>query len=297
MWRDVVSVKRLFKDMQCSLKADLGKMRCEISGANREAAGACSGLAANMKQATRLDEVNHLQTEREYIDLKNQIQSMRMQYDTAKDDVVQRDLRIQQMIVDLKGLEDRCMQAENQASQSQRLNDEIDRLHNALRDIAHAVVHDAESSGDPEQVQHLHLSQASMLPPRSPKRSSVRTSQAFAEGTISAVQAALHKYQLMIHDLQVKFQSSTEALGMTKKQLESSDHAREILTNKITEVTEKLDATNFQVSELFKERDNLQKNFDNMRNDRMAIEKARSDLNSLVSNMVSNQVFLWEFNI
>lgn len=204
MWRDVVSVKRNFKDMQQSMKTDLGKMRCEIAGVNREVAGACSGVSVNIKHATRMDEAHHIQAERDYIDLKSQISSMKIQYETAKNDVTQREQRIQQLILDLKGMEDRCLQAENQATQGQRLNDEIDRLHNSLRDIAHAVVQDAEASGDPEATaQHMHLSQASMLPPRSPKRSSVRTSQAFAEGTISAVQAALHKYQLLIHDLHV----------------------------------------------------------------------------------------------
>lgn len=204
MWRDVVTVKRLFREVQSATKADLGKLRCEIAGANREVAGACSGVSVNIKHATKLDEAHQIQAERDYHDIKNQYTALRMQFESAKDDIMQRENKIQQLMMDLKGLEDRCMQAENLASQTQRLNDEIDRLHNALRDIAHAVVQDAESSGDVEQLtQHMHLSQASMLPPRSPKRSATRTSQAFAEGTISAVQAALHKYQLLIHDLQV----------------------------------------------------------------------------------------------
>lgn len=42
---------------------------------------------------------------------------------------------------------------------------------------------------------------------RSPKRGGPgSTRPAFAEGTISAVQAALHKYQLLIHELQVNIQ-------------------------------------------------------------------------------------------
>lgn len=114
-------------------------------------------------------------------------------------------------------LEDRCSQAENQALQVNRLADEIERLNAALRDIAHVVVQDADVNVDVDvataAVQHLHLSQSAAglngssggggLAPRSPKRGGVRTSQAFAEGTISAVQASLHKYQLLLHDLQV----------------------------------------------------------------------------------------------
>lgn len=103
-------------------------------------------------------------------------------------------------------LEDRCGQAENQALQVNRLADEIERLNAALRDIAHVVVQDADVSVDADATaaaaQHLHLTGASGggcaggsggsmvggVPPRSPKRGGVRTSQAFAEGTISAVQ-------------------------------------------------------------------------------------------------------------
>ncbi len=33
MWRDVVNVKRLLREMQSTTKADLGKIRCEIAGA------------------------------------------------------------------------------------------------------------------------------------------------------------------------------------------------------------------------------------------------------------------------
>lgn len=179
-------------------------------------------------------------------------------------------------------LEDRCIQAENQCSQNQRLNDEIERLNAALRDIAHAVVQDADS-GDAETAQHLHLSQTPGGPPRSPKRGTLRTSQAFAEGTISAVQAALHKYQLSIHDLQVKLQSNNESLIMTKKQLETSENARDNVTAKLNELTERLDMTNYQLIELTKERDSLQKTLDDIRSDKHSAERGKAELNSIVS--------------
>lgn len=58
MWRDVVSVKRLFKDMQTAIKSDMGKMRCEITGVHREVTGACSGVSLNLKHAFKM-EVSH----------------------------------------------------------------------------------------------------------------------------------------------------------------------------------------------------------------------------------------------
>lgn len=206
MWRDVVSVKRLFRDMQISVKSEMGRMRNDISGANREVASACGGVSASIRNAIRAEEAREVQSDRVSIDLRTQIANLKAQYEDSRHEIAQREQRLQDLMNEMKNIEDRCIQAENQASQMNRLNDEIERLNVALRDIAHVVVQDAETSGDGETaVEHLHLSQASIVPPRSPKRGGVRTSQAFAEGTISAVQAALHKYQLMLHDLQVYY--------------------------------------------------------------------------------------------
>jgi rootletin len=169
------------------------------------------------------------------------------------------------------------------------LNDEIERLNGALRDIGYAVLQDAESTADTEMaLQHLHLSQGTIAPPRSPKRLHARTSQALAEGTISAVQAALHKYQLLIHDLQVKLQANNDNLTMTKKQLDQCDHTREILSVKVSELTETLDASNHKLNDVFKERDSLQKTLDNVRNEKLTIERAKLELSSLCDNLTSD---------
>lgn len=287
MWRDVVSVKRLFKDMQTAIKSDMGKMRCEITGVHREVTGACSGVSVNLKHAFKIEEAHTQQAERETMDIKQQVHSFKVQFESAKNEINQKEQRMQQMLMDLKSLEERCMQAENQASQAQRFNDEIERLSSALRDIAHAVVEDAECSEPETSAQHLHLSQG-IIPPRSPKRVPIRTSQAFAEGTISAVQAALHKYQLLIHDLQVKLQSNSEALHVTKKQLDSSEHSRDLLTTKCTEITDKLDVTNYQLSEILKERDSLHKNLESARNDNHTLERNKSEINAIVDNLNSD---------
>jgi rootletin len=55
MWKDVVAVKRLFKEMTTTTKMELGKMRCEIAGTNREVAGACSGVSVNIRNASKMD--------------------------------------------------------------------------------------------------------------------------------------------------------------------------------------------------------------------------------------------------
>lgn len=89
-----------------------------------------------------------------------------------------------------------------------RMQEELELLQSALRDIAHAVIQDAETreSETVNPTTHVHLTPSMPIPPKSPKRGLPRTasSPAFAESTISAVQAALHKYQLQIHECQVK---------------------------------------------------------------------------------------------
>lgn len=55
MWKEVVAVKRVFKEMSSATKMELGKIRCEISGTTREVSGACSGVSANMKNASKID--------------------------------------------------------------------------------------------------------------------------------------------------------------------------------------------------------------------------------------------------
>lgn len=87
-----------------------------------------------------------------------------------------------------------------------RMQEDIEVLESALRDIAHAVIQDAESrDADPKQASsHIHLSPSGLIQQRSPKRSTrSSTIPAFAESTISAVRAALQKYQLTIRELQV----------------------------------------------------------------------------------------------
>ncbi|XP_055529661.1 rootletin isoform X2 [Wyeomyia smithii] len=294
MWREVVNMKRMFKEMTSTTKMELGRMQLELTGTTREVSGACSGVSVNLKQSSRIEEAQQMHIERENIELKSQLGELKLQHENAKHEIAQRDQRLQQMLQNLKLMEERNAQAEGQVGQTQRLNDELERLQGALRDIAHAVVQDAETSAANVETDnnisahHLHLSQSGSgltAQPRSPKRGTLRTSQAFAEGTISAVQAALHKYQLSIHDLQVKLQSNSDALTASKKQLENCEHTREVLTGKVSELTEKLDSANHQLSELYKERDSLQKTLDGLRTDKHSVERGKAELNSIVDSL------------
>lgn len=83
----------------------------------------------------------------------------------------------------------------------------------------------------------------------------------------------------------MKLQSNKDALQATKKQYDSSEHARDILTGKVTELTDKLDSTNFQLAELCKERDSLQKTLDDIRGDKQSAERGKAELSSIVDGL------------
>lgn len=48
LWKDVVSVKRLFMDVQSNTERDLNKIRSEVSGIGKEMVMACSRMDTNV---------------------------------------------------------------------------------------------------------------------------------------------------------------------------------------------------------------------------------------------------------
>lgn len=59
--------------------------------------------------------------------------------------------------------EDRCTEAEHSVGQVVRIQEDVDILQGALRDIAHALIQDAEIT-DPESTSHLHLTPSTPVP-------------------------------------------------------------------------------------------------------------------------------------
>jgi len=291
MWREIVAVKRLFKYMQTAMKNEVIKMGHEINNVSRDINSSCSNVSFVTQQEKRALEENLKSARNENNDLQAQLATLKVQYESARHEVIEREQRLMDLMNQLKKLEDRCAQAESQAALANRYNDEIDRLNSSIREIAQAVVQDADNT-DREAADaqvnnamaHMHLSRdTSSAPAKSPRRGSTRGNQAFAEGTISAVQAALHKYQLALHDMQVKFQNTSETLRNTKGQLDVSEDTKHLLTNKVQQLTEKLDMSNSKLSELLKERESLQKTLDEIRAQKQLTEHSRAELNTAVS--------------
>jgi rootletin len=126
---------------------------------------------------------------------------------------------------------------------------------------------------------------------------------AFAESTISAVQAALHKYQSMIHELQVrryqgnelgghqracfqvKLQSNREQLLLVRKQFDNSEENVGGLENRVKELVAQLDACRTQCSQLAQDKEYLQKSLDTLKTEKNALDRHRIEINALVESL------------
>lgn len=80
-------------------------------------------------------------------------------------------------------------------------------------------------------------------------------------------------------------QSTQDDFNAAKKQLDVSEGARDILTAKLTELTDKMDSTNVQLSELCKERDSLQRSLDDVRNEKHLADRDKAELNLMVDGI------------
>ncbi|KAG7207976.1 hypothetical protein KM043_009556 [Ampulex compressa] len=304
LWRDVVSVKRLFAEMKSATERDISKMRNDIVSTFSDVATACNSTSFAMKIQARAQPVisQQMHEERQQVtyDLKTEIATLKQQYDAAQNEIRVKDDRINQLIRDVHALEERCGEAEAEINHAVRMQEDIEVLQSALRDIAHAVIKDAETR-EMESTQappHLHLSPTSSAPHRSPKRGTrANTIPAFAESTISAVQAALHKYQLTIHELQVKLQTNKEQLQITRKQCDSAEENVQTLEGRVAELIAQLDAIRSQCSQLNQEKDMLQKGLDSIRVEKNILDKNRVEINSMMETLNADYEKLQKANI
>lgn len=302
MWREVVAVKRLFQDMQNSIRYQVGTMSVEMNGAIKDLGTVCCNLSLIDKQTKRANDEELKTVNRENDDLQARFATLKIQHESARHEILERDQRLHELMSQLKKLEERCNQAEAQAVLANRYNEEIEHLNNSMREIAQAVLLDAELT-DRESVANQQLSNltedshpkptkrdtaSSIISNRSksPKRSVSRCcSQALAESTISAVQAALHKYQLALHDLHVQFQGTSDNLRATRGQLENNEATKSLLTTKVQQLTEKLDTSNQRLSELLRERDHLKGIVEETLKQKQQLEQSKTDLNNAVSSI------------
>ncbi|KAM3959769.1 LOW QUALITY PROTEIN: ciliary rootlet coiled-coil, rootletin [Aphomia sociella] len=296
LWREVVSVKRYFSELQSSTERDLYRVKNDFDSSVRELVGTLTGYSINAYAAQGFKpEVQHTSTHHSALHqgqptstnvgleaLRIELRDMSSQRDTAIAELRERDARIQRLLGELQGLEERCDAAETMCS-------EANVMRSALEEVARALIHDSEADVAPS---HLHLAD------RSPKRGVPQSANAtaFAESTISAVQAALHKYQIQIHDLQVKLQNTREQLTSSRKHCESADTTVASLEGKVQDLQGKLDQANADLNQLLQEKESMQKSLEALRIDKNNLERNRVEINAMVESLTSDYEKLQKIN-
>ncbi|KAF9791677.1 hypothetical protein SFRURICE_020076 [Spodoptera frugiperda] len=322
LWREVVSVKRHFAELQTNTERDLYRVRNEFDSNARELVGMLSGYSINAFAAQSLkpdfqsSQQNIYQTQQQggyqgsnqpgyqgshqpgypgshqaghgpgmqgaqghatgaagpysVESMRVDLRDMTAQRDTALAELRERDARIQRLLGELQGLEERCESAEASCEAA-------GVMRAALEDVARALIHDSDADvapAHPAHAPHLHLHD------RSPKRiTSSANATAFAESTISAVQAALHKYQIQIHELQVKLQNTREQLTTCRKHGEAADLNVASLESKVQDLQGML------VESLTSDYEKLQKINSRLEKAIEALESEKRNLNDEVDHL------------
>lgn len=166
MWREVKTVKRSYEEMTMALKVELNNVKFEVENTNRDISVATNNVLFNNKVLLKQKKDMISEQEKELANLKKNIEELTNKYDKSTNEIHKRDLRLQELSNQVKSLEDRCSSAENQAIHSNNLSEELELLNNAMKDIAHAIVLDAEVSTkdgiNNDVLQNSHLSQRSL---------------------------------------------------------------------------------------------------------------------------------------
>ncbi|XP_045496834.1 rootletin [Colias croceus] len=287
LWREVVSVKRFFSELQTNTERDLYKVKNDIDSAARDLVGTLSGYAitAYASHGSSKPESTQAQSSTPISaieNLRSDLHTANTQRDNALSELRERDARIQRLLQELQGLEERCECAEALCS-------EANIMRSALEEVARALIQDSESDAPPT---HMYSSD------RSPKRGvpQAANATAFAESTISALQAALHKYQIQIHELQVKLQNTREQLMTCRKHSDSADNTLTSLENKVQDLQGKLDQTNTDLNQVVQEKESLQKTVEALRCDKNNLERNRVEINAMVESLTSDYEKLQKVN-
>ena len=128
---------------------------------------------------------------------------------------------------------------------------ETDAIHEALRNIAEAVINDAED-GEYDGERSVSPTRARSTSPRARAKSpglrdrssspyARSRSPAFADATFSAVQAALNKRQLQLSEARAKLKASQDHNGAIRKQMDDLDNERRRLELQVLQLKEDVD--------------------------------------------------------
>ena len=248
------------------------------------------------KNSTTLEEKNRLvvatndQLNRNNRELRDEVRNLRLEMDRVRGQN-----------------EDRV----DAVNRSRQLESQNSLLHNSLVDIAQVVLEDADkdeasghniSSAKSKSVSVLRTSsplrshhrrslsgEFSGLTPLSASRRARSASPAMVESTLAAVQAALNRRQLQVHELRSKLASAEETADRLTAELQAKDGELEVAGKKLDSFLTETDAVRLQLDESKREATALREKLDSCQSEQMASAQSAKNLQQEVRSLVEEK--------
>ncbi|CAG2250129.1 CROCC [Mytilus edulis] len=236
LWREVVAFRRSFGELKTATERDMSHLRSDVTKASRSMHSACLNLSANQRSSdTQLsvlldrEKQERMSLENQLRDKNREIGELQSRYDTHSAELnskvneltmLNEKLKIQaeehnktisNLQRNINNLETRLGEQRSydlpETESSRQYREETDVIHEALRNIAEAVINDADELDAEGGRRSVSPSRNRSMSPTARARSPIlrnrskspmarSRSPAFADATFSAVQAALNKRQL-----------------------------------------------------------------------------------------------------
>lgn len=240
LWRQVVAFRRSFGDLKTATERDLSHVRNDVTRTSRSMHSACLNLAANVRNSDTQSQVlldrersdraaidNQLREKNREIselqsrydahsyELNAKVNELTMMNEKLKIQLEERDKSINTLQRQINNLETRLGERTSydlpETDTARQIRGETEALHDALRNIAEAVINDADEFDGEEGRRSISPSRARSISPSARARSPMlrdrskspmarSRSPALADATFSAVQAALNKRQLQLSE-------------------------------------------------------------------------------------------------
>lgn len=171
---------------------------------------------------------------------------------------------------------------------------ETEVLHARLRDIAQAVINDDQAYIDETTMSQQNMFRNGSSSPRSrspTKRGGMQQSSSFcnqngsrptsrcgspfADATFSAVQAALNKRQLQVHDMKTKLDNCRETNQALKRQIDEVDSEKKKFEQTANDLRLQLEHIKRSADETSRERDHSKQQLETTAYEKSNLEKVR----------------------
>nr|XP_018903426.1 PREDICTED: rootletin-like [Bemisia tabaci] len=104
VWRDIVSFKRQFTEIQVATERDLVKLRNDIVSSNRELVGTCSSIVTSTRLSAVSGEKQQQHLTVENSELRSKLTSIRSEHEALMNELKVKEERVQQLLREMSSL-------------------------------------------------------------------------------------------------------------------------------------------------------------------------------------------------